>query len=376
MKTASWHQEGQIQVQTGDAFFRPDSQLARDLGVLAAAVYRATTGKLRVLDAMTGCGIRALRYSIEANADWVWANDANPEMGDLIQANLSASLQAHQFQVTHQQAQHVFAGCAHRQDYYDFVDVDSFGHGSTLLHGCLQATQQAGLIYFTSTDGRSLTGHEPDLSLRCYGTYARAHPASQEQALRILLNSLMQQANLQGRTIQPLFSLFQGRLYRVLVRLSCIQSQPASGFLGYCHPCGHYQILSWRQLNRARCPHHQPEQPLTLSGPLWLGPLHDSTFLAQMSQQAQAWGWQACQQILAVMQQEAHLQLPPYFYPLGEIGRRGGQDIPKRDDLIAILQQQGYIASPTHINPQAIKTNAPLGVCLDLAKICLQQRKI
>jgi hypothetical protein len=45
---------------------------ARDLAVLAAAAYRRAHGRLRVLDAMAGSGVRAARYIAQAGADFVW----------------------------------------------------------------------------------------------------------------------------------------------------------------------------------------------------------------------------------------------------------------------------------------------------------------
>jgi len=46
----------------GNAFYRAESAQGRDLAVLAAAVYRRTTGQLRVLDVMAGSGMRGARY--------------------------------------------------------------------------------------------------------------------------------------------------------------------------------------------------------------------------------------------------------------------------------------------------------------------------
>lgn len=42
----------------GAAFYRGESAQARDLAVLAAAVYKRRRGQLRVLDAMAGSGVR------------------------------------------------------------------------------------------------------------------------------------------------------------------------------------------------------------------------------------------------------------------------------------------------------------------------------
>jgi tRNA (guanine26-N2/guanine27-N2)-dimethyltransferase len=103
-----------------------------------------------------------------------------------------------------------------------------------------------------------------------------------------------------------------------------------------------------------------------LSGPMWLGLLHDPGFLVQMHEQAQQLGWHTLVDLLASMTAEA--ALPPYFYTLGEMGRRGRLDVPNRQALITALQVQGYEASATHIDPQAIKTTASLATCIAEAR--------
>ena len=89
-------QEGSAEFCVGDAFFRRSSKMGRDLAVLAAIAYKLTHGKLRVLDAMTGCGVRPLRYALEDQADFVWANEGNWALQALLQTNHSASLRSHQ----------------------------------------------------------------------------------------------------------------------------------------------------------------------------------------------------------------------------------------------------------------------------------------
>lgn len=346
----------------GPAFFRLSSRPARDLGVLAAAVYKANTGQLRVLDVMTGCGVRSQRYALESNADSIWANDANPDMATVLADNLS-QLPPERYQLSYHAAEHLFHECYQHQDIFDVIDLDSFGLPTPFLQGCLQTVKRGGLLYVTGTDSRTLAGHNPKHSQRLLGAWARSHPAAHEQGLRLLLGICWQQAQALGRDIQPIFSYFQGQIYRVLVQVTSPQTQNGLGFIGYCHHCGHYQTVSWEQLSRATCPHQGP--PLTLSGPMWLGPLHDLTWLASMQQLAQAWQWSDRVQLLQVMRAET--LMPPYFYSVAEIGRRGKMDIPKRDRMIAHLQQQGYQASLTHINPQAFKTNALFHRCLNIA---------
>lgn len=356
-------QEGQVTFEVRNAFYRPTSQLARDLGVLAAAIYRQNHSSLRVLDAMAGCGVRSLRYALESQADWVWANDANPEVAEVLELNLTPL--NGRAQLTNWSAKRLFADCYQRQDFYDLVDIDSFGRASPFLSSCLQATKLGGLIYLTGTDSRTLAGHDPDACLEHYGAYGRSHPAAHEQGLRILIGSLQQQALMQGFAIKPVFSLFQGQIYRVMVRFLKAQIPFADlyGLLGHCHRCGHYQAAGWRYLSQAVCP--DCSLPLTLSGPMWLGSLHDPPFLDRMAQLAQAWHWPQRVDLLRLMQAEA--DLPPYFYTVGELGRRGQMDIPKRDRIIQALKRAGYRACKTHINPQAIKTTATFKDCLQIA---------
>ena len=211
---------------------------------MVAAIAQQDRGQLRVLDVTTGCGVRALRYGIEGQATWIWANDANPDVANTLRQNLAQLGQPPR--ITQWPANRVFYDCYQRQDYYDLVDVDNFGSPAPHLSACLLATRLGGLIYLTSTDSRTVAGHDPAASLRHYGADARSHPAAQEQGLRLLIGTLQQQATMQGWTIHPIFSLFQGQIYRVMVQLV---SQPSvlahQGFLGYCHHCGHYQTVGW-----------------------------------------------------------------------------------------------------------------------------------
>lgn len=364
----SWQIEGRAKFKVGNAFYRPHSRVVRDLGVLAAAVYRHEVGSLSVLDAMAGCGVRSLRYLLESGADWVHSNEGNPQLQDVLTSNLQAAIASRTCRVTYQNANRLFFECYNQQEFYDLVDVDNFGSPVPYLATVLWATKIGGLVYLTSTDGRTVTGNLPEKSLRVYGAYARSHPSAHEQGLRLLLGSIQKQAATQEFGIEPIFSLFTGQTYRVMVRFLPKVALTASnyGFLGYCRECGNYQTIVWKQLGKAKC--RCDRAPLTLSGPLWLGKLHSRPWLEKMQALAQEWNWQKRFSLLEIMHAEA--ELPPYFYTLKAIGHRGKMDIPKRDRLICALQNRGYLASSTHVNPQAIKTDASLETCIEIARSC------
>jgi len=73
----------------GSSFYREESAVGRDLACLAAAVYKKEKGRLHVLDALSGSGVRAARYLAHSQADFVWANDACNTLDTLIAHNLS-----------------------------------------------------------------------------------------------------------------------------------------------------------------------------------------------------------------------------------------------------------------------------------------------
>ena len=367
-------QEGKAHFQVGDAFFRSSSRMGRDLAVLAASVYKARYSHLRVLDAMTGCGVRPLRYALEAGADAVWANEGNVDLRSLVKTNLS-QLPPNQYKISHQDANAAFFDCYARQDFYDLVDVDSFGSPMPSLSTALWAVKIGGLLYLTSTDGRATSGRAAVRSLRTYGAYARSHPAVHEQGLRLLLGLAMQQAAARGLSAEPIFSLYNGEVNRVMVRITR-DPWPAEqyGFLAYCHRCGQFQTVGWKRLGRATCVCRVEDSPV-MSGPMWLGPLHSKSWLTEMAevaaQRSEQPAWNNGLSLLHKMQ--AEVDLPPYFYPLGEIGKRGKTDIPPMAELIQRLRQQGFRASGTHIDTQAIKTDAPFAVCLASAQQIIRE---
>jgi tRNA (guanine26-N2/guanine27-N2)-dimethyltransferase len=378
-------QEGRVICTLGHAFYRSSSRRSRDLGILAAQVYRQTQPTLRLFDGMSGCGIRALRYLVEAAADFAWINDADPDVQATLKENLRDRPES-TYRITQQSAQRALIAAIAQGDYFDVIDLDAFGNPLPYLGVALQALRIGGLLYVTSTDGRSLSGQLPHQSMQQWGSYARSHPAVHEQALRILIGAIHQQAIALGLGIVPIVAFYQQSVFRVMVQLQAKPTAVAAkqpighyGFLGYCHHCGNFQPVDWRQLGHVSCLSCQARP--TVSGPLWLGELHHAEWLNQMRLLAEQ---QSAKQQSAEQQnakQEHHgtiaqwlknlsaeIGLPAYFYTLGEVGRRGHCDIPPRDRLATVLTQAGYHFGPTHITPEGFKTNASMATCLDLLK--------
>ncbi|KAL6865092.1 hypothetical protein ACP4OV_016243 [Aristida adscensionis] len=364
---ACTHSERGVSFDPGSAFYRSDSAAGRDLAVLAATLHRRgrpdPSAPFLCLDAMCGCGVRALRYLAQAGADFVWANDASEALRPVILANLSrferaaAEAGRRRWVVSHNDATRLLAERFLRREYFDVIDVDSFGGDAAYVRAALLALRIGGLLYLTSTDWRSARG---------YGT--RRCGAAREAALL-------------GFHITPVFSYFayHGPIYRVMVKLCDGKDDGISnyGFICHCKTCGQSQTFGFDELGQISCgcTDRTDADSVTVVGPLWTGPLHDASFLNEMLGLATEWGWAytsengvILEKLLSTMIEESDPRLPPGYIRLDEISSRAKVNSPPLGTLINSLRKEGFAACRSHIGANAIKTNCPIASCIDVAR--------
>ncbi len=360
--------EGAAQLRLGEGFFRADSRPARDLGVLLARRL-ASQGPLRVLDLMAGCGVRSLRYGLEAGATAIWANDADPERLPLLRVNLEPLGERLSLRLSAQTAQKLLADCLLRDQRFELVDLDAFGCPAALVPLALEAVCFGGVLYLASTDGRSPTGHDRVAALRSLGAGARAHPASWELALRLQLGVVARAAWCLGRGIKPLLNFSDGRTFRTAVQ---VQRSPSTGdedqlgLLAHCHGCGDQQVQSLKRLRGWQSCVCSTPPPLAVSGPLWIGPLQDPDWLDHLSSLA-AGGHtaEAGQRLLANL--GADVGTGARAWPMAEIARRSPSGTVRLRKLLERLDRAGWSASVSGVMPGQLRTSAPWAVVLELA---------
>ncbi len=386
-----------MRVRTGGGFFRPQSRPSRDLGVLLARQLRADQGRLRVLDLMAGCGIRALRYGVEAGAEAVWANDADSDRLPLLEANLApltcragagATADPERVRCTGLTAQQLLAGCLLERRRFELLDLDGFGCPTVLLPLALEAVAFDGVLYLASTDGRSPTGHDRSAAIRSLGAAARAHPASWELALRLQLGVIARTAWAMGRGVRPLFSFSEGRTFRTAVQLRRrpLPGEEANlGLLAHCHGCGDQQVQSllrlrgWGACDCAVAPATQA--PWAISGPLWIGPLQDLPTLGAMEAGEAAviaaggeasLGSEGSRLLRALASDPG---LPARCWPLAVIARRLGSGPPRLQELMAALRDDGWEARASAVMAAQVRSDAPWSRLLELARSLELARK-
>ena len=362
--------EGQARLDPGPGFFRPDSRPARDCGVLLLrwlAQQKGAAEPLAVLDGLAGCGIRALRYGLEAHATEIWANDADPDRLPLLQGNLSALGGARCSAIT---IQKLLAQCAAIEQRFDFVDLDAFGAPMAVVPWALEAVRFGGVLYLASTDGRSFTGHDRTAALRRLGAAARAQPCSWELALRLQLGAIARSAWSLGRGIRPLLSFSDGRTFRTAVqvlRSPGPEEEQLLGLQGYCHSCGSHRgvsLLRWRELGACSC----GAEPV-MSGPLWRGPLQEVAVLEQLLEMEKPGSPLLAPASRRLLQRlQADDGLPAEASDLADLARQLQGGPPKLKDLLGRLQQGGWCAQASGIAPEQFRTDAPWAEVLAAAK--------
>ncbi|TQD98643.1 hypothetical protein C1H46_015891 [Malus baccata] len=342
-----------LKFDVGGTFFRHESATGRDLGVLAAALYKKSKGKLRVLDALCGCGIRSVRYLVEAEADFFLANDVNDENRKVITENLSqvesGSGDEARWAVSLTDANRVMTECYLKRDFFDLIDIDSFGSDSSFLRSSFNALKLNGLLYVTSTDGLWSDGHRPQQTLAAYGAYVQPMPYSNELGLRMLIGGAVREASVLGYRVTPLFSYYSyhGPIFRVMLQVNRgkLPDNKHYGFIGYCNSCGSSKEYSWAELGRISCP------------------CNDSK-----------WGWAGSEtgtdldKLLNQMVAESDPKLPFGYIKLDEVASRAKVNSPTLRAVVSALQEEGYAVSRSHIESNAIKTNCPMEDCVRIVE--------
>uniref|UniRef100_A0ACD5XMW2 Uncharacterized protein n=1 Tax=Avena sativa TaxID=4498 RepID=A0ACD5XMW2_AVESA len=363
------HSERGVSFDPGSAFYRSDSALGRDLAVLAATLHRQRrpdpSSPFLCLDAMCGSGVRALRYLAQAGADFVWANDASDALRPVVVANLSRLHLSdgdgqRRWVVSHLDATRLLAERYLRREYFDVIDVDSFGSEAEYIRAAFLSLKIGGLAYLTSTDWRSARGYGGKCSLSSYGAYIRPVPYPNEIGLRMLIGGAARESAMLGFHIKPVFSYYasHGPIYRAMVQLCHGKEDDISnyGFICHCKSCGQTQTFGFDELGQISCgcADRADATSITVVGPLWTGSLHDASSITEMLNLAVEWGWAytsengtTLQKLLDTMIEESDPRLPPGYIRLDE---------------------EGYAACRSHIGANAIKTNCPINSCIAVAR--------
>ncbi len=345
-------------------FYNPLMELNRDLSVLALESYRKSTSHdVTVLDAMTGCGIRGIRYAMEVqNLACVALNDIRMTASNLARQNVEKNRVEDRTEVTCSDANLVLALHSLPHNRFDVVDLDPFGSPAPFLDSAVRAASDNGLIALTATDMPPLCGIRPKAALKKYGGRPLRTEYCHEIGLRLLVGSLVSASARHDMGMAVKFAHSTDHYFRVYATVQhggtkASQAVDEIGFIAHCFHCLHREVstrVTSIAPNCRICGHRN-----ALAGPLWLGKLHEKEFCRQMLDlvNAKQLGKRnRIQRLLGMVLRE--IENVPTYYRVDRLSDRFQTRTPKPETVVKKLQEKGYSSSLTHFHGYGVKTDA------------------
>lgn len=328
----------------GVPFYNPTMRTARDVSVLVLrAAIDQWPREWHVCDAMASLGARGLRLANEAGPASVLLNDPSVEAVSLARRNADAlSLPNVDFRVG--RLEPLLA-----EQRFDWVDIDPYGTPAAYLDVAASSVRDGGILAVTATDKASLCGVYPDVCRRRYNAQPLHGSMMWEVAARILVGAIARAAGRRDRAIEPLLTHSTQHYVRTYVRVldGATSANTAQEALGY----------AWVEDDLARGTGPEPPSGRAYAGPLWLGPLQDTEFAANVLTLADSSTSSAALRLLARLVDEA--PAPPLYYHLDEFTRRFSTNSQSLNQVVENLRARDWPAWRTHFSPRGIKTAAP-----------------
>ena len=344
------------------AFFNPKASLNRDFSIIAYSSFWKNFQYPKIfLDGLSGIGARSLRVANEIDGvDEVIANDVNPKALEL--AKESSEINSlKNFEISENETCRFFSLHSRKNNRGSIVDIDPFGSPSKYIDCGVRATMHGGLLSVTATDLQVLHGLFNNAAKRRYYGVPIKTKFSNEIAIRLIIGCIYLISSRLDITIQPKFVDNDMHYYRVYLKiLNKPEQEDRMGFIIYCRQCGMRKPVKNVVTVCEFC-----KGEIETAGPLWIDRIFDKDFVATMKDEVKNLTVsKKCDIILEKCYEESDLQ--PTYYTLDEIASRMKLAPLKLTTAIQKLQDSGFNASRTSLNPTGFRTNCQIN---DILKI-------
>ena len=342
-------------------FYNPRMIFNRDVSVVALGTYvekMAPHKPVRGVDALTGTGVRAVRYLLESSTELVMhANDIDPSAVALAERNIELN-GLKERATTHCRDARSLLYELPRSEPILFVDIDPFGSPAPFTAPALRAAGHRGLAAFTATDLAVLGGSKREAARRKYWAIVIKAPEHREIGLRVLLGYTARVAASHDKSIKPLLAYYADHYYRVFVlveRGARRADKMLEENVGHAFYCPDKGLTTLGPV----C-----SRPVEI-GPLWTGPLVDPSFTRGMLEAARS-GFSYLQtggrllRLLSALLEEASACQRCIYYRLPSLASKAKiGHLPKITQVIERLRSAGYPVARTHFDPMGIRSPAP-----------------
>jgi tRNA (guanine26-N2/guanine27-N2)-dimethyltransferase len=336
------------------AFFNPKAKLNRDFSIIAySAFVKNFDGPKIFLEGLSGLGVRGLRVVNEINKiEKVVINDLNPKALELAIGSTELN-KIKNFETSENEVCRFLSGFSKKGERGSMVDIDPFGSPAKYIDCGIRATMHGGLFSITATDLQVLHGIFKDACKRRYGGVPIKTEYSNEIAIRLILGTIRVVAARLDIEVIPLFVESDMHYYRIYVKVLNRPDQEENiGYVFHCKSCGNRGLSITQELTCQLC-----DSELMLAGPLWIGKLYERKFVEEMiKEESNLVVDKTCPKILQKCLLEA--DMPGTYYTLDEVASMMKSSPLKLEKAIGRLQENGFSASPTSLEPTGFRTNA------------------
>ena len=344
------------------AFFNPKAKLNRDFSIIAySAFLKNFDGPKIFLEGLSGIGARGIRVANElSDVEQVIVNDLNPKALEL--AKKSASLNNLQnFQTSENEVCRFFSTFSKKGERGTIVDIDPFGSPAKYIDCGIRATMHGGILSTTATDLQVLHGLFRDACKRRYGGVPVKTEYSNEIAIRLILGCIRVIAARLDIEIIPLFVETDLHYYRTYVRILNRPDQNENiGYILHCKTCGNRKVINEQEKSCEIC-----NGSVDLAGPLWIGQLFEKQFLETIKDEIPNYIVDKnCEKVISKSILES--EKPGTYFTLDEIASKMKVSPLRLDRAISKLESNGFVASPTSLNPTGFRTNARIDQILEI----------
>ncbi|MFP4045887.1 MAG: tRNA (guanine(10)-N(2))-dimethyltransferase [Candidatus Aenigmatarchaeota archaeon] len=331
--------EGRIYDQ--DVFYNPKMTFDRNLSVAITSLVEPNS----LCDALSATGVRGIRYKEECGVPEVWLNDINPKAVALIEENCERN-------EVDCEIYNEDAAVLLRKKMHDFIDIDPFGSPAWFLDAVSYSIKNDGFIGITATDTSSFFGTYPRVSRRRYGRKSMNTDYNKELGLRILVSALIESLGRYKKTFVPKLCYFREHYARICGEVkegaTVVQDNFRNfGYISHCFSCG------WRKDElKKKCPECGEETEYV---EVYLGKLNDKEFCEEVMKEARNRGFYEEARLAEKLTTDMEV---PYHYDLHYLGKKQGLEIPKTEEAVKKLKDNGHSARISPYSPTAIKTDA------------------
>ncbi|MEM4783943.1 MAG: hypothetical protein QXG29_06395, partial [Sulfolobales archaeon] len=353
-------------------FYNPAAVFSRDFSVLVVSTLELRNAT--VLDALSGCGVRALRYCVEATGVVkCFANDIDERAYDLIAKNVSLNKLQGVVEALNDDANVVMYRLKKSGVKLDVIDVDPYGSPTPFLRAASWAVRSGGFLGVTATDLASLSGARPWAGSRRYWCHLILTDVPKLVALRVLVGYAARVASELDRFIEPVAYAIGSYFIRVFYRVgrgataADAMLSKSVGYLKYCSVCGFREYTHW--FDEVTC--RVCGSRLDYVGPMWIDRLVSREHVLRAREALPNFSYMSSASKLSklleyqLFEAESGALVP---YDVVQMARRLKVNAPRVEEVVECLKSLGYSATRYYGAPTAVGTNGPYSAFVDCLK--------